>query len=176
MSKRVKPKEIPVETYAALFGDWVGKLMGYTLRAMAQGGEQKGPEILQKVLTHAAELTRESMPATMQLLGITEADLRERPFETYQQVFDFEDRVLGCKEIEWIKEGPDSLVEIARSCWMMEAVKQYPEICSYLINSISTAIRERMWPDLDMERLEMVPLGNAPDYCKVRLKPKEKSV
>lgn len=176
MSQGVKPEEIPVETYAALFGDWVGKLIGYMLRAMAQGQEQRGPEILQKVLAHAVELAQESVPATMQLLGITEADLRERPFETYQQVFDFEDRVLGCKKLEWIREGPDSLIEIAKNCWMMEAVKQYPEICEHLIKSISAALRERMWPDLDMETLEMVPLGNAPDYCKVRLKPKEKSV
>jgi hypothetical protein len=174
MSQGIKSEEIPIETYAALFGDWLGKLMGYTLRAMAQGQEKRGPEILQNVLAYAAELAQENIPVTMQWLGITEIDLRERPFETYQQVFDFKDRVLGCKKIEWIREGPDSLVEIARSCWMMEAVKQYPEICWYLINSASKAIRERMWPDLDMETLEMVPLGNAPDYCKVRVKPKEK--
>ncbi|MDM7999223.1 MAG: hypothetical protein QUS33_04295 [Dehalococcoidia bacterium] len=175
MSKGVNPEEITVETYAAFFGDWVGKLLGFSLRAMAQGQEKRGPEILEEVVAFAAEHARDSIPATMQMLGITEADLRQKPFETYQQVFDFEDRVLGCKKIEWIRESPDSLVEIARTCWMMGAVKQYPEICSYLIKAISTAIRDEMWPDLDMDKLEMVPLGNAPDYCKVRVRPKRSS-
>jgi hypothetical protein len=173
MSKGVKPQEIPSETYSVLYGTLMGKLLGYSVRAMAQGKDKKGPEILQEVLAYAADLQRrENVPQMMALLGITEADLRERPLETYQLVFDLADRVLGCKKLEWIREGPDSLVEIATSCWMMEAVKEYPEICTYVIGTISRAIREQMWPDLEMVPLEMVPMGNAPDYCKVRVKRK----
>jgi hypothetical protein len=174
MSKGVKPQEIPSETYSVLYGTLMGRILGYSLRAMAQGQEKKGPEILQEVLAYVADVQRkEYVPYMMQTLGITDADLGERPMETYQLVFDFADRVLGCKKLDWIREGPDSLVEIASSCWMMEAVKEYPEICTYVIGTISRAIREQMWPDLEMECLEMVPMGNAPDYCKVRVKQKK---
>ncbi len=125
MSKGVKPQDIPTETYAALYGSLMGKVMGYGLRAMAQGQEKKGPEILREVLEYAADLQRqESIPQMMQMLGITEADLRERPRETFQLVFDLAERVMGCKQVEWISEGPDSFVEVARNCWMVEAVSR----------------------------------------------------
>lgn len=165
-----KPERIPVETYAEFFGEWIGEILGYALRAMVQGKEKNGPEILQDVLKHTAEASVENIPRVMQAFNIKEEAVRERPFETYQKMFDFYDRCIGCKKIEWVREGPDSIIEIARECWLMKAVKKYPEICLYIVNASSTAKREKLFPNFEMESLEMVPKGDAPDYCKVRVK------
>jgi len=165
-----KPERIPVETYAEFFGEWAGEILGYALRAMVEGKEKNGPEILQDLMKHVGEMAEERIPMVMEGLNIKEEHVHERPFETYQKIYDFYDRCIGCKKIEWIREGPDSMIEIARKCWLMKSVKKYPEICRYLINAGSTAVREKLFPNFEMESLEMVPKGNAPDYCKVRVK------
>jgi hypothetical protein len=168
-----KPERIPRERYAEFFGDWAGEILGYALRAMVEGKEKNGPEILQDVVKHTQEIALDNIPTVMQVFNIKEEDVHERPFETYQKMFDFYDRCIGCKKIEWIREGSDSMVEIARKCWLMKAVRKYPEICEHIINAISTAVREKVLPDFEMELLEMVPTGNPADYCKVRVKLKK---
>lgn len=62
------------------------------------------------------------------------------------------------------------MIEIAQQCWLMKAAKKYPGICKYIVDACSTAERQKILPESEMEWLEMVPMGNAPDYCKVRLK------
>ena len=62
--------------------------------------------------------------------NVKEGDIHERPFETYQKMYDFYDRCIGCEKIEWMREGPDSMIEIARQYWLMKAAKKYPEICN----------------------------------------------
>ena len=122
---------------------------------------------------YKTHLSAQGQGAAEQLRSVSNSYCLAIRFETYQKIWDFYDRCIGCKKVEWIREGPDSMIEIARKCWLMKSVKIYPEICKYLINAGSTAGRRKLFPNFEMESLEMVPKGNAPDYCEVRVKIKK---